>query len=54
MTKKLFEFFRVDLSKQCRVDVFDKFVRDFEQKLNQLRLVELGVIASKEIDSKQT
>lgn len=33
------------------MDVFDKFVRDFESRLNQLRLVEMGVKVSKEIDS---
>ena len=35
------------------MDVFEKFVGDFEERLNQLRLVELGVIVSKEIDSKR-
>ena len=49
---KLFNFFRHELSKPSRVDVFEKFVQDFESKLNQLRLVEMGVIVSKEIDSE--
>lgn len=31
--------------------MFDKFVRDFESRLNQLRLVEMGVKVSKELDS---
>lgn len=31
--------------------MFDKFVRDFEVRLNQLRLVEMGVKVSKELDS---
>lgn len=33
------------------MDVFERFVRDFEGKINQLRLVEMGVKVSKEIDS---
>ncbi|PCH42928.1 hypothetical protein WOLCODRAFT_138115 [Wolfiporia cocos MD-104 SS10] len=53
LTLKLFEFFDHPLSKPFRVDVFDKFVRDFEPRLNQLRLVEMGVRVSKEIDNPQ-
>lgn len=30
---------------------FERFVRDFESKMNPLRLVEIGVKVSKEIDS---
>ncbi len=52
LTNKLFEFFDHPLSRPYRVDVFNKFVRDFESKLNQLRLVEMGVTVSKEIDSE--
>lgn len=33
------------------MDVFERFVRDFESKINQLRLVEMGVKVSKDIDS---
>ena len=51
LTLKLFEFFDHPLSKPYRVDVYAQFVRDFETKLNQLRLVEMGVKVSKEIDS---
>ena len=51
LTNKLLEFFDFPLSRLYRVDVFNKFVRDFESKLNQLRLVEMGVKVSKEIDS---
>ncbi|CCM02283.1 uncharacterized protein FIBRA_04370 [Fibroporia radiculosa] len=51
MTLKLAEFFDHPLSKPYRVDVFNKFVRDFEARLNQLRLVEMGVKVSKEIDN---
>lgn len=49
---KLLEFLDYAPSKPYRVDVFNKFVRDFETKLNQLRLVEMGVKVSKEIDSE--
>lgn len=51
LTLKLFEFFDVPSSKPFRVETFEKFVRDFETKLNQLRLVEMVVKVSKEIDS---
>ncbi|KAL6308823.1 hypothetical protein BKA93DRAFT_761971 [Sparassis latifolia] len=51
LTLKLFEFFDHPLSRPYRVDVFDKFVRDFEGRLNQLRLVEMGVKVSKELDN---
>ncbi|CAL1697609.1 unnamed protein product [Somion occarium] len=51
LTLKLFEFFDHPLSKPYRVDVYTQFVRDFETKLNQLRLVEMGVKVAKEIDN---
>ncbi|OBZ74457.1 putative 26S proteasome regulatory subunit rpn9 [Grifola frondosa] len=51
LTLKLFEFFDYPLSKPYRVATFDKFVRDFESRLNQLKLVEMGVKVSKEIDN---
>jgi len=54
LTLKLFEFFDHPLSKPFRVDVFEHFVTDFESKMNQLRLVEMGVKVSKEIDNPQT
>ncbi|KAE9392748.1 hypothetical protein BT96DRAFT_830219 [Gymnopus androsaceus JB14] len=54
LTLKLFEFFDHPLSKPFRVDVFERFVTDFESKLNQLKLVEMGVKVSKEIDNPQT
>ncbi|RDB18179.1 putative 26S proteasome regulatory subunit rpn9 [Hypsizygus marmoreus] len=54
LTQKLFQFFDDPLSKPYRVDVFERFVRDFESKINQLRLVEMGVKVSKEIDNPQT
>ncbi|KIK58828.1 hypothetical protein GYMLUDRAFT_45121 [Collybiopsis luxurians FD-317 M1] len=54
LTQKLFEFMEHSLSKPYRVDVFERFVTDFESKMNQLRLVEMGVGVSKEIDNPQT
>ena len=40
------------LSKPYRVETFERFVRDFEMRLNQLRLVEMAVKVSREIDSE--
>lgn len=51
ITLKLIEFFDDPLSQQYQVDVYDRFVRDFATKLNPLRLVEMGVKVSKQIDS---
>jgi 26S proteasome regulatory subunit N9 len=50
---KLIDFFDFPPSKPYRVDTFERFVHDFESKLNQLRLVEMAVTVSKEIDSEQ-
>lgn len=33
------------------MDTFERFVRDFEGKINQLKLVEMGVKVVKDIDS---
>lgn len=54
LTLKLYEFFDHPLSRPFRVNVFEQFVRDFESKLNQLKLVEMGTKVSKEIDSPQS
>ena len=51
LTLKLFQFFEHPLARPYRVDVFERFVRDFEGKINQLKLVEMGVKVSKDIDS---
>jgi len=51
LTLKLFEFIDHPLSKPFRVHVFGRFVREFEPRINQLRLVEMGVRVSKEIDN---
>ncbi|PPQ77177.1 hypothetical protein CVT24_009880 [Panaeolus cyanescens] len=53
LTQKLFQLFDHPLSRPYRVDVFERFVRDFESKLNQLRLAEMGVKVAKEIDNPQ-
>jgi 26S proteasome regulatory subunit N9 len=52
LTDKLFAFSHEPTSAPYRVDVFENFVLDFESRMNPLRLVELAVIASKEIDSQ--
>jgi len=54
LTLKLFEFMDDPLSKPYRVETFERFVRDFEMRLNQLRLVEMAVKVSREIDNPQT
>ncbi|KAL9710712.1 26S proteasome regulatory subunit [Leucoagaricus gongylophorus] len=53
LTKKLSEFFEHPLARPYRVDTFERFVRDFEGKINQLRLVEMGTKVSKDIDNPQ-
>jgi len=45
------EFFDHGLSKPYRVDVYTRFVRDFEERLNPLRLAEMGIKISQDIDS---
>jgi 26S proteasome regulatory subunit N9 len=51
LTLKLLEFVDNPAAQPYRLDLFDKLVRDFETRLNQLRLVELGVKVSRDIDS---
>ena len=51
ITLKLVEFFDDPLSQLYQVDVYDRFVRDFAAKLNPLKLVEMGVKVSRQIDS---
>jgi len=54
LTEALFAFFEDENSRPYRLEIFTSFVRDFESKLNQLSLVEMAVIVSKEIDNPQT
>ena len=51
LTLKLVEFFDDPASQPYQVDVYDRFVRDFATKLNPLKLVEMGVKVSRQIDS---
>ncbi|KAF9522638.1 hypothetical protein CPB83DRAFT_864206 [Crepidotus variabilis] len=53
LTKKLFEYFNNPKSTQYRVDVFQRFVRDFETKINQLKLAEMGVLVAKDTSNPQ-
>ncbi|TFK62089.1 hypothetical protein BDN72DRAFT_964777 [Pluteus cervinus] len=53
LTQKLIQFFDHPLSQPYRVDVFERFVRDFEGKINQLRLVEMCVKVANDIDNPQ-
>ncbi|CAE6421184.1 putative 26S proteasome regulatory subunit rpn9 OS=Schizosaccharomyces pombe (strain 972 / ATCC 24843) GN=rpn9 PE=3 SV=1 [Rhizoctonia solani AG-1 IB] len=50
LTLTLFEFLQHPNSGPFQVDLFTKFVRDFEDKLNQLKLVSMGVSVSKQLD----
>lgn len=43
-------FFDHPLSKPFRVNVFENFVREFETRINQLSLVQMGAKVSKEFD----
>ncbi|TFK32949.1 hypothetical protein BDQ12DRAFT_616188 [Crucibulum laeve] len=54
LTLKLFQFFDHPLSRPYAVEVFDRFVLDFESRINQLRLVELAVKVAKNIDNPQS
>ncbi len=51
LTQKVDEFFDHALAKPYRVDVYTRFVRDFEERLNPLRLAEMGIKISQDIDS---
>jgi 26S proteasome regulatory subunit N9 len=51
LTDALFAFAADPASAPARVDVYTRFVRDFEARLNPLRLVELAVLVAKELDS---
>lgn len=54
LTMTLEAFLAQPLSAPFHVDLFNNFVRDFEGKLNQLKLVELSVRVSKQIDGACT
>ena len=45
------EFFDHPIARPFRVEVYSRFVRDFEERLNSLRLVEMGVKVSHDIES---
>ncbi|KAF8259091.1 hypothetical protein EI94DRAFT_1774019 [Lactarius quietus] len=51
LTQKVDEFFDHPLAKLYRVDVYTRFVRDFEERLNPLRLAEMGIKISQDIDN---
>ncbi|PPQ82776.1 hypothetical protein CVT25_009271 [Psilocybe cyanescens] len=54
LTSKLFEFFDHPLSQGFRERVFELFVRDFEGKINQLRLAEMGVKVARAIEQPKS
>ncbi len=51
LTQNVDEFFDHALAKPYRVDVYTRFVLDFEERLNPLRLAEMGIKISQDIDS---
>jgi len=50
LTLRLLEFLSVPSSSPFQLPLFNNFVKDFESKLNQLRLVEIAVKVCKQID----
>lgn len=54
LTLTIFEFLDHPLSPPYQVDLFNKFIRDFESKLNQLKLVEIGVKVSRQLSGKHS
>lgn len=50
LTNSLEEFFNNPKSAPQRLDVFQNFVLTFADKINQLKLVEMGLAASQECD----
>ncbi|KAI0321151.1 hypothetical protein OF83DRAFT_1100886 [Amylostereum chailletii] len=51
LTVKLAEFFDHPIARPFRVEVYSRFVRDFEERLNPLRIVEMGVKVSHDIEN---
>ncbi|KAG9018861.1 26S proteasome regulatory subunit [Tulasnella sp. 427] len=54
LTLAIFEFLDHPLSPPFQVDFFENFVREFEAKLNALKLVEIGVRISKQLTGPNT
>jgi 26S proteasome regulatory subunit N9 len=52
--QKVDEFFDYPLPKPYCVDVFIRFVRVFEEHLNPLRLAEMGIKISQDIDAESS
>ncbi|CAG8667581.1 9205_t:CDS:2, partial [Acaulospora colombiana] len=49
LTLTIFEFLDHPDSKPYQLDLFNNFVTDFQEKLDKLRLAQIGVKVSKEI-----
>ncbi|EIW74854.1 hypothetical protein CONPUDRAFT_132470 [Coniophora puteana RWD-64-598 SS2] len=54
LTLKLFDFINEPASAPYQVEVFTRFVRDFESRINSLRLVELAAKVARQIDNPQS
>ena len=48
LTDSLLEYFRLDQSQPQRLPIFNTFIQSFADKINQLKLVSLGLQASKQ------
>lgn len=51
LTLALLKFLALPASQPYAIDTFNLFVRDFEGKLDKLRLVEIGVLVAQGLDS---
>ena len=48
LTDALLEFFELEDSAPQRIPLFEIFIRSFAEKINQLKLVNLGLIAAEQ------
>lgn len=52
LTDKLIEFFKKPESSKQQILLFEKFIKTFAKKINQLKLVRLGLSAAKQYQGK--
>lgn len=53
LTEALVEFYKSEQSQAVRIPLYEVFISSFQNKINQLKLVTLGLIAASQCDSKQ-
>ncbi|KZT37197.1 hypothetical protein SISSUDRAFT_1048854 [Sistotremastrum suecicum HHB10207 ss-3] len=54
LNDSIFAYYHEPDSRPYRLELFNSFIRDFESKLNPLRLVDLVIIVAREFDNPQT